>query len=77
MKLGAPIELQALAVWLVDVHPYKQGSCDLGAMSIHDFCRGIYAARVTLNLLAADKELKALFERKLLEQQRARAETVA
>ncbi|MGD9544969.1 hypothetical protein [Methylocystis sp.] len=70
MKLRVSIDMQALAVWHVDLLPYKQQRCEMG---VDEFCRAIRAARVTLNLLSADRELRSLFERKFEEHQRARA----
>ncbi len=68
MKVRASLDMQALAIWHVDILPYKQRKCEMG---IDEFCGAIRQARVTLNLLAADQELRMLFESKFEAHQNA------
>ena len=63
---GKPITLdhQALALWHVDVRPYRQHAAEMG---MPEFTAAIYAARVTLNIVATDPDIRKLVMRKAAE----------
>jgi hypothetical protein len=54
------LDHQAMAVWIVETKQIAQD--DLGGMTMGEFTRSLAAARVTLNLIAANADLREKVE---------------